>query len=215
LARAVSSRGLTVAQHWPLERALLAGHDQETALVVLDGYPSSLDLRVMADVTAAREDLTVLVLGPLEPDVEGLVALASGANGFLPLLSSPTMVADAVDALLRGHAVLPRAVSFPLVQHLRRGGRGLIVTRRDGGSTELTNREWEVLVLLRQGRTTGGLARQLVVSRGTVRTHIAALVRKLGVADRSALTTAAPTDTGSCLGELPFTIDLVGPPAHS
>ena len=60
LARAVSSRGLTVAQHWPLERALLAGHDQETALVVLDGYPSSLDLRVMADVTAAREDLTVL-----------------------------------------------------------------------------------------------------------------------------------------------------------
>ena len=90
------------------------------------------------------------MIGPLEPILDVLVAMASGAFGYLPTLSAPAAVADAVDALLAGDAVLPRAMSFPLVQHLRWGGRGIIVTSLDGRPVELTNREWEVLVLLRQ-----------------------------------------------------------------
>jgi DNA-binding NarL/FixJ family response regulator len=211
LSRAVRARGLVVSiEPGPVERALLAGRDEQVAVVVVDGYPEGAELRLMADVTAARADLRVLVLGPLEPDIEGLVALASGAFGYLPTLSPPAIVAIAVDALLCGQAVLPRAVSFPLLQHLRRGGRGIIVTRRDGRPIELTNREWEVLVLLRQALTTGEVARQLVVSRGTIRTHVAALVRKLGVADRAAFTaTTAGMEAGADVedGPLPAGLD--------
>ncbi len=88
---------------------------------------------------------------------------------------------------MAGDAVLPPAVSFPLLQHLRWGGRGLAVTGLDGRTAELTNREWEVLVLLRQACSTAEIAGRLVVSTSTIRTHTAALVHKLGVRDRSAL----------------------------
>ena len=96
-------------------------------------------------------------------------------------------VADAVDAVLAGGMVLPRASAMPLVEHLRAGGRGMSVHRLDGSAVELTGREWEVLLLLRHARSTAEIAAHLGVSRVTVRTHIAVLVQKLGVADRAAL----------------------------
>ena len=178
---------VTAIDTWPLDRAVNAGHDPDTAVVVLDGYPAGPALGAMADRTAARPDLGVLVLGPLEPNIEVLIALASGAFGYLPTCSTPGMVADAVEAMLAGDAVLPRALSFPLVQHLRWGGRGHVVTRLDGRTAELTNREWEVLVLVRQAWSTAEIAGRLVVSTSTIRTHTAALVHKLGVRDRCAL----------------------------
>jgi DNA-binding NarL/FixJ family response regulator len=197
LARAVAaSCPVAVIDAWPLERAIAAGREPDTAVVVLDGFLSAAVLRVMADVTGAHPELAVLVLGPLEPDIEVLVALASGAFGYLPAGSTPAAVAEAVNTLLAGHAVLPRAVSVPLVQHLRWGGRGIVVKGLDGRAAELTNREWEVLVLLRQACTTAEIARRLVVSKGTVRTHVAALVHKLGAHDRGALAVAASARRG-------------------
>ena len=156
-------------------------------VVVLDGSPSALALRAMADATAARPGLNVLVLGSLEHRTDVLVALSSGALGYLAQDSSPSVVAEGVATLLAGDAVLPRAVSIPLVEHLRWGGRGIVVDAAGGLRVELTNREWEVLVLLRQGRTTADIARRLIVSHGTIRTHVAAVLHKLGVSDRRAL----------------------------
>jgi DNA-binding CsgD family transcriptional regulator len=52
------------------------------------------------------------------------------------------------------------------------------------GHARLTSREWEVLDLLRQGWTTAAIARDLVLSQATVRTHVAAVLRKLGASDR-------------------------------
>ena len=50
----------------------------------------------------------------------------------------------------------------------------------------LTSREWEVLELMRRKMTTAQIARTLVVSPATVRSHVAAILRKLRVADREA-----------------------------
>jgi len=50
----------------------------------------------------------------------------------------------------------------------------------------LTSREWEVLELLAQGRSTAEIAERLVLSSSAVRVHIASIVRKLGVRDRAA-----------------------------
>ena len=63
--------------------------------------------------------------------------------------------------------------------------------RPRGGSTVLTHREWEVLVLLRQARTTAEIAERFVVSHGTVRTHVATIVRKLGADGRASIAAAA------------------------
>jgi DNA-binding NarL/FixJ family response regulator len=112
-----------------------------------------------------------------------MLMLASGALGYLSTDTPPPLVADAVAELVAGGTVLPSTVSRSLVEHLRDGGR-IVVERCDGRAVQLTNREWEVLVLLGQGRSTGEIATSLVVSSGTVRSHVAALLRKLGVRDR-------------------------------
>ncbi len=186
---------------WPLDCAIAAGSEAGTRVVVLDGYPPGKGLRAMADVTSSQPDLGVLVLGPLEPFVDVLIALASGAFGYLPAASDPSVIADAVCTLLVGDTVLPRPVSLPLVQHLRPGGRGIVVADPNGRETELTNREWEVLVLLSQAHTTAEMASYLVVSKGTIRTHVSALIHKLGVDDRHQLAARWAGDHGRQTGD--------------
>jgi DNA-binding NarL/FixJ family response regulator len=52
--------------------------------------------------------------------------------------------------------------------------------------SKLTSREWQTLELMRQGLSTAEIAERLYVSPVTVRTHIAAILRKLQVTDRRA-----------------------------
>ena len=51
----------------------------------------------------------------------------------------------------------------------------------------MTSREWEVLELLAQCRSTAEIAGELVLSTSAVRVHIASIVHKLGVTDRAAV----------------------------
>jgi len=62
--------------------------------------------------------------------------------------------------------------------------RALMPSRE--GEPRLTSREWEVLELMRRRMTTAQIARTLVVSPATVRSHVAAILRKLRVPDRDA-----------------------------
>ena len=156
------------------------------AVMVLDGHPAAQELRALAQGLAAEPDVAVLVIGPLRPYVDVLVALASGVTGYLPPEVGPAVAADTVSALCAGEVVLPKEI-LRLLGELHTSGRGITVDRADGGLVELTPREWEVLVLVRQAYTTKEIAERLVVAAVTVRTHVAALVHKLGVDDRSML----------------------------
>jgi DNA-binding NarL/FixJ family response regulator len=104
-----------------LDRPLAAGSTADAAVIVLDAYPRTATLGAIADLTSTRPELSVLIVGPLDPNVDVLIALRRGAFGYLPLGSTPAAIADAVEAMLAGEAVLPHAVSSPLVQHPRMG----------------------------------------------------------------------------------------------
>ena len=174
---------------WPVASAMVDAVDDEVRVLVLDAVLGTSDLRALADVTARCPELAVLVVGAVDAPIRVMVVLASGALGYVSTGSSPALVADAVAALVAGETVLPGAVTRPLVEHLRDGGR-IVVSGCGGRSVHLTNREWEVLVLLGQGRTTREIANRLVVSTGTIRSHVAALLRKLGAGDRRTLAAA-------------------------
>jgi DNA-binding NarL/FixJ family response regulator len=176
-----------VAELWPTEKLVACAVESEPAVLVLDGWLSGADLRTVARGIEVEPSIAVLVVGPLWPNIEVLVALASGITGYLPTDSKPEAIADTVGALYAGEVVVPRGIALPLVADGHLGGRGITVDRADGRVVELTHREWAVFVLVRQAYSTAEIARHLVVAGVTVRTHIAAVVRKLGVPDRTFL----------------------------
>jgi DNA-binding NarL/FixJ family response regulator len=195
LTRALTTRGLAaVVRDGPTDQVIASAARSPASAAVVAGPLSSRSLRTISDVTEAHPYLVVVVVGPALPTHDVRVALASGVGGYLAEPSTPALIADAVAAAIAGELVLPREVSMPLVVHLRAGGRGITLTRPDQGEVDVTGREWQVLVQLRQGRTTTEIAERLVVSKATVQTHVAALVHKLGVGDSDALRAVASAD---------------------
>jgi DNA-binding NarL/FixJ family response regulator len=187
-ARALAERGYAVTTlDWPPQDVIGAFDASGEGTIVVDGLLPGIALRTIADAVTTRPGIGVVAVGPTEPNIEVLIALASGISSYLPAGTKPGAVADAVDALNAGEVVLPRTVSLPLVARLYSQELGICVERVDGTRTALTQREWQVLVLARQAYTTAEIADRLVVSKATVRTHLAALARKLGVPGRAAL----------------------------
>ena len=88
--------------------------------------------------------------------------------------------------MLRGEAALPRSLVSKVVDEFRARGRRLDLRAGQNSENRLTTREWEVLELLREGRSTAEIGERLYISRITVRTHVSAILRKLRVPDRAA-----------------------------
>jgi NarL family two-component system response regulator LiaR len=119
----------------------------------------------------------------------GLRGLRAGAAGFLSKDMELASLPRALRGSLAGEAAISRRLAMQLVQHYRSvpaGGTGLRPVR-----SKLTNREWEVVDLLSDGATTDEIARQLVLSNETVRSHLKNLYRKLEVRSRAAAVEAA------------------------
>ena len=129
------------------------------------------------------------------------MTLRAGASGFL----CKSVGVDALPRALRcakdGEAVVSRQLTMRLIEGLRRvrvDGAGMRPIR-----SPLTPREWEVLDLLCQERSTDDIADALVLSVETVRSHIKSVLRKLGVRSRQdAIKAAARLRSGLVLDGL-------------
>lgn len=127
-----------------------------------------------------------IVMFTVSSDEEDLFeSLRAGASGYLVKGTDPARLPYALRGVLSGEAALPRNLVKRLVEEFRERGTQRRITVGDQKIT-LTTREWEVLELMRQGLTTGEMARALFVSAVTVRTHVASIVKKLHVDDRGA-----------------------------
>jgi DNA-binding NarL/FixJ family response regulator len=158
-----------------------------------------LDADVRGDALAAtgaitaESDAAVVILADTTRIAQLFEFLAAGAVGFLPKDRSLERLADTLDGVRRGQAALPRDLMTRVITEFRfRSQRraGALSQRRP--ATTLTPREYEVLDLLMAGCPTADIARRLFVSEATVRTHVAAVLRKLGAADRAALKGLVP-----------------------
>jgi NarL family two-component system response regulator LiaR len=119
----------------------------------------------------------------------GLRGLRAGAAGYLSKDMELSSLPRALRGALDGEAAISRQLAMQLVEHYRTaptGGMGLRPVR-----SHLTDREWEVLDLLTGGATTDDIARLLVLSNETVRSHLKNLYRKLEVRSREEAVEAA------------------------
>ncbi|WP_051872045.1 response regulator [Streptomyces sclerotialus] len=105
-------------------------------------------------------------------------ALRAGAAGYVYKDIDPDALAGAIRSVHAGHVLLQPEVADALLSQEDAGnGQGR------GGS--LTDREREVLALIADGRSNREIARALVLSEKTVKTHVSNILMKLDLADRT------------------------------
>ena len=121
----------------------------------------------------AADGPPVLILTTYGSDADILSAIEAGASGYL-LKDAPTdELAAAIRAAASGAVALGPAIQARLLDRMRRP------------TLSLTARELEVLRLVALGRSNDAIARELFLSRATVKSHLAHVYDKLGVQSRT------------------------------
>jgi two-component system, NarL family, response regulator LiaR len=124
----------------------------------------------------------VVILTTADDDEIGILGLRAGASGFLAKDVDIDVLPQALQGALSGEAAISRKLSMRLVEQLRRAPdapRGMRPVK-----SPLTPREWEVIDLLAESRTTDQIADTLVLSTETVRSHVKNILRKLDARSR-------------------------------
>ncbi|KIF73849.1 LuxR family transcriptional regulator [Streptomyces sp. 150FB] len=104
-------------------------------------------------------------------------ALRAGAAGYVYKDVDPEALAGAIRSVHAGHVLLQPEVANALLAQEAPNGQGR--------NTSLTEREREVLSLIADGRSNREIARALVLSEKTVKTHVSNILMKLDLADRT------------------------------
>jgi NarL family two-component system response regulator LiaR len=191
LRDALQAAGIIVIAEAPdgREAVELAVHYRPD-VVVMDVVMPVLDgLEATRRIVERAADVKVVMLTSTEDVDVGLVGLRAGAVGYLSKEVELESLPRALRGALDGEAAISRRLAMQLVERYRTapsGGAGLRPVR-----SRLTDREWEVLDLLSTGATTDAIARQLVLSTETVRSHLKNLYRKLEVNSRDEAVEAA------------------------
>ena len=154
-------------------------------VIVLDSDGSYNVIRVVAQVADLAPEAALMVLFEQPDETELLAVIHAGALGYLNVTIPERRLSAAIDAIMGGQPALPRSMTAILVRQLRSPGC-ITIRTRENRVIELSAREWDVLCRLQQGYSTNEIAERLFVCSATVRSHVAAIIRKLDVPDRDA-----------------------------
>jgi DNA-binding NarL/FixJ family response regulator len=156
-------------------------------LCLLDVHMPGGGVRAAWEISARLPQTRIVMLTVSRDDRDLFAALQAGASGYLLKDMDPDRLPHALKDVLAGRAALPRALVARLIDQFRdRGARRRAIVA-DEGEGRLTSREWQVLDLMRQELPTSEIARRLVLSPVTVRTHVNSILRKLRAPDRETL----------------------------
>ena len=146
--------------------------------------------RICADPALAAT--RVLILTMFEIDDYVLGALRAGACGFLLKDTDPQSLVDAVRTVHEGQSLLsPQVLSRLVARMPRAASAGASGSTRADAVEALTPRQREVLLLIAQGLSNSEIEAELGITRATCRSHITALLARLGARDRAQLVIAA------------------------
>lgn len=160
----------------------LAGQTRPDVILMDVRMPGTDGLAATARLTGAPDAPKVIILTTFDLDEPVYAALRAGASGFLLKDVRPAELVDAIRVVARGDALLAPTVTRRLLD--RFAATDVTPPPATGRLAGLTDREREVLALLARAASNAEIAASLVVSEATVKTHVSAILRKLGVRDR-------------------------------
>ncbi len=156
-------------------------------LALVDVRMPDLDgLELLRAIKTEWPDIPVIMLSTYENAPYVKRALADGAAGYLLKDATPEDLGQAINVAISGggNVLSPRVIQnlFEDVES-GQGTNGNGRTRRT--EFNLTQREHDILALLSEGRSNRSIAQNLYLSEKTVKAHLAAIFRKLGVTNRT------------------------------
>lgn len=168
----------------------LARDGQDFDLVLLDlqmpGFPGFSGVQ---EICEAQAGTPVVIVSASEAQADVRAALDAGASGYIPKSSSVKIMLSALNLIFSGGIYVPPAAILgdgPGV-----GGHGAVSAGGGGaaagnaGAPSLTQRQRDVLRCLREGKSNKQIAYELGLSEGTVKIHVTAVMRSLGVRNRT------------------------------
>ncbi len=176
------------AANAPEALALVRREGDTTDLLILDlSLPGVTGTELMEEIVRIQPMPKILVVSGLTDPEYIMRVLQLGAAGFVPKSLDTEMLTSAIDFVLKGGVFIPSQ----LLTESQRGGFLGRSSRRTLASVHLTDRQYDVLMLLAKGAPIKRICLDLGLSEGTVKTHVSAIYRAFGASNRTEALLAA------------------------
>lgn len=162
--------------------ALEAIHGNDWDVVILDiSMPGRSGLDVLKEIKKSKPNLPVLVLSMHPEDQFAARTLRAGASGYMTKETAPEELVTALNKVMSGGHYVSPSLGEILAQDLRRE------TGRDIHQI-LSDREFEVMIMIGSGKTVTRIAEELALSVKTVSTYRARILEKMQMSSNAELT---------------------------
>jgi two-component system nitrate/nitrite response regulator NarL len=184
----LQSRGVqVVASVGSGEEGVQRARELPADLILLDvKMPGMNGIETLKQLRASGVGAPVVMLTMSREDADLSAALRAGAQGYLLKDIEPEELVPALEAALHGNNVVARELVGTLARLVggKEAGPDRAVRRPAAAFTELTPRELEILECIADGSSNKMIARALDITDGTVKLHVKAILRKLGMRSR-------------------------------
>ncbi|AGA34352.1 Nitrate/nitrite response regulator protein [Thioalkalivibrio nitratireducens DSM 14787] len=153
-------------------------------VILLDmRMPTMSGLEVLRRLRQGGLQMPIVMLTTSTDESDLVECLRNGAQGYLLKEMEPSELVEALEQIIQGETVVAPRLAQLLVRALQ-GQPDAVEDDEPGPFDALTPREGEILSLLAEGQSNKVIARNLGISDGTVKLHVKAILRKLGVHSR-------------------------------
>lgn len=166
--------------------------NKDVDLVLLDlGLPGAVGMSGLDSLRQTYPDLPVVVLSASDDTATVLSALDHGAMGFIPKCSSNTLVVNALKLVMSGGIYVPPQAVAATCNHAPQAQQPASSKFTNIEQLGLTSRQTQVLALMVQGKPNKAICRELDLAEGTVKIHVTAILKAMGVINRTQAVIAA------------------------